>query len=118
MITRLMSVLALLLSLTLTATAVPPLLIRFAQGIAGPSPENGDAWRFKQRVEKKLAGRVTVEVLADARFDGSQQLLSALNSAEVQIAAPSLSTLSALAPDLQVFDLPFLLSDETAGPVL
>ena len=106
--------LALFFSLTLTATAAEPILIRFSHVVAEQTPKGIGAHRFKQLAEEKLAGRIKVEVFSDAQLYDDNEVFSALLNNDVQLAAPSLSKFSTVTKALQIYDLPFLFNDPSA----
>ena len=103
--------LAILFSLTLTAHAAEPILIRFSHVVAEQTPKGIGANRFKQLVEEKMAGKVVVEVFPNAKLYDDDQIFIALLNNDIQIAAPSLSKFSTMTKALQVYDLPFLFDD-------
>lgn len=105
---------ALFFSLTLTATAAEPILIRFSHVVAEQTPKGIGAHRFKQLAEEKLAGRVKVEVFPNAQLYDDNEVFSALLNNDVQLAAPSLSKFNIVTKALQIYDLPFLFNDPSA----
>lgn len=113
-----------LLSLTFTALLVAaspaqaegktPIVIKFSHVVAEDTPKGKGALLFKQLVEKRLAGEVTVEVHANSALFGDADELEALRNNQVQMLAPSLSKFEAYTKQLQLFDLPFLFDDLAA----
>lgn len=108
----------LLLILTLLWCALPdgvqaeePILIRFSHVVSPDDPKGLGAEWFKERVEQRLAGKVRVEIYPNSELFTDEQVFLALLAGDVQIATPSLSKFGAFAPQLQVFDLPFLFKD-------
>lgn len=88
-----------------------PILIKFPHVTAPATPKGQAAERFKQVVEERLAGRVTVEVYPSAQLMSDDDSLDALAFGEIQMIAISLSKLDRLTHRFQVFDLPFLFPD-------
>lgn len=104
----------LLCSFALDDAVAEPVVIRFSHIVAEQTPKGNGANRFKQLVEKKLAGRVKVEVFPDANLYNDDEVFIALLNNDIQLAAPSLSKFSILTKALEVYDLPFLFNDLAA----
>jgi C4-dicarboxylate-binding protein DctP len=92
-------------------SADSPILIKFPHVTAPATPKGQAAARFKQVVEERLAGRVTVEVYPSGQLMSDDDSLDALAFGEVQMIAISLSKLDRLTHKFQIFDLPFLFPD-------
>jgi C4-dicarboxylate-binding protein DctP len=88
-----------------------PILIKFPHVTAPATPKGQAAERFRQVVEERLAGRVTVEVYPSGQLMSDDDSLDALAFGEVQMIAVSLSKLDRLTHKFQIFDLPFLFPD-------
>lgn len=88
-----------------------PILIKFPHVTAPATPKGQAAGKFKELVEERLAGRVTVEVYPSGQLMSDDDSLDALAFGEVQMIAVSLSKLDRLTHSFQVFDLPFLFPD-------
>jgi len=88
-----------------------PILIKFPHVTAPATPKGQAAQRFKELVEERLAGKVTVEVYPSGQLMSDDDSLDALAFGEVQMIAISLSKLDRLTHRFQVFDLPFLFPD-------
>jgi len=90
------------------------ILIKFPHVVAPNTPKGRAAEHFRQAVEKRLAGRVRVEVFPSSQLMNDDDSLEALAFGEVQMIAISLSKLDRLSHRFQVFDLPFLFSNVAA----
>lgn len=88
-----------------------PILIKFPHVTAPATPKGQAADRFKQLVDERLAGRVTVEVYPSGQLMSDDDSIDALAFGEVQMIAVSLSKLDRLTNRFAVFDLPFLFPD-------
>lgn len=88
-----------------------PILIKFPHVTAPATPKGQAAQRFKEIVDERLAGRVTVEVYPSGQLMDDDDSLDALAFGEVQMIAISLSKLDRLTHRFQIFDLPFLFPD-------
>ena len=91
-----------------------PIVIKFSHVVAEDTPKDMGARLFQMLVEERLAGRVRVDVFADAIILDDDEALEALIHDKIQLAAPSLSKFSSLSQSIQVFDLPYLFTDIAA----
>lgn len=96
------------------AQADAPILIRFSHVTGENTPKGQGATLFKQLVDKRLAGKVQVEVHPRSRKFDDDQVMLALLFGDVEMAAPSLAKFRSFSPSLQLFDLPFLFNDVEA----
>jgi len=109
------SVAAGLLALTLALSAAQAqTVIKFSHVVAENTPKGQAAIKFKELAEKKLPGKVTVQVFPSSQLFGDAKELEALLLGDVQFIAPSLSKFDRYTKKLQVFDLPFLFEDVDA----
>ena len=88
-----------------------PIVIKFAHVVADNTPKGQGAVMFKELAEKKLAGKVEVEVFPNSQLFGDGKEMEALLLGDVQIIAPSLSKFDRYTKQMQVFDLPFLFNN-------
>lgn len=102
------SAIALAVGISGGAAAQTPIKIKFSHVVAEATPKGQGALLFKQEVEKKLAGKVIVEVYPNSSLFGDAKEMEALALGDVHIIAPSLSKFDKFTKKLQVFDLPFL----------
>ena len=92
------------------ATAAP-IVIKFSHVVAEKTPTGQGALKFKELAEKKLPGKVEVQVFPSSQLFGDAKEIEALLLGDVHIIAPSLSKFDRYTKKLQVFDLPFLFDD-------
>ncbi|MBB3059850.1 TRAP transporter substrate-binding protein [Microbulbifer rhizosphaerae] len=102
-----------LCAFSLTAFSAP-IEIKFSHVVAENTPKGQMAIHFKELVEKRFPGRVSVQVFPNAQLFGDNKVLEALLLGDVQLAAPSVSKFQKFTDQLQVFDLPFLFEDMEA----
>jgi len=109
---KLLSVLcsALLLSLSLSVSA-GPIVIKYSHVVADATPKGQAALKFKELAEKKLPGKVEVQVFPNSQLFGDGKEMEALLLGDVQILAPSLAKFGKYTKKIQIFDLPFLFDD-------
>ena len=101
---------AALVAASLTAHAAP-MIIKYSHVVADVTPKGQAAIKFKELAEKKLPGKVEVQVFPNSQLFGDGKELEALLLGDVQIIAPSLAKFGKYTPKLQIFDLPFLFDD-------
>jgi C4-dicarboxylate-binding protein DctP len=96
------------------ALAQSPIVIKFSHVVADKTPKGQAALKFKEVAEKKLPGKVEVQVFPSSQLFGDAKELEALLLGDVQFIAPSLSKFDRYTKKIQVFDLPFLFDDLAA----
>jgi len=99
---------------TVSCATAAPIVIKFSHVVAENTPKGKMANKFKELVEKNLAGKVEVEVFPNSQLFGDNKVLEAMILGDVQMAAPSLSKFKKYTKSLQVFDLPFIFNDMDA----
>jgi C4-dicarboxylate-binding protein DctP len=109
MLNKIVALVALVASTALAQAA--PLIIKFSHVVADSTPKGQAALKFKELAEKKLAGKVQVQVFPNSQLFGDAKELEAVLLGDVQFIAPSLSKFDRYTKKLQVFDLPFLFDD-------
>jgi C4-dicarboxylate-binding protein DctP len=99
------------LTLPFATSAQSPIVIKFSHVVAENTPKGQGALKFKELAEKKLPGKVQVQVFPSSQLFGDAKEMEALLLGDVQLIAPSLSKFDRYTKKLQVFDLPFLFDD-------
>jgi C4-dicarboxylate-binding protein DctP len=94
-----------------TAVQAAPIVVKFSHVVADKTPKGQAALKFKELAEKKLPGKVEVQVFPNSQLFGDGKEMEALLLGDVQIIAPSLSKFDRYTKKLQVFDLPFLFNN-------
>ena len=92
------------------AASAQPIVVKFSHVVAEKTPKGQGALKFKELAEKKLPGKVEVQVFPSSQLFGDAKELEALLLGDVQLIAPSLSKFDRYTKKLQVFDLPFMFS--------
>jgi C4-dicarboxylate-binding protein DctP len=103
--------LATTLALPGLAFAQSPIVIKFSHVVADKTPKGQAALKFKELAEKKLPGKVQVQVFPSSQLFGDAKELEALLLGDVQFIAPSLSKFDRYTKKIAVFDLPFMFDD-------
>ncbi|MCX7693862.1 TRAP transporter substrate-binding protein [Tepidimonas taiwanensis] len=96
------------------ASSAGPIVVKFSHVVADVTPKGQAALKFKELAEKKLPGKVEVQVFPNSQLFGDGKEMEALLLGDVHIIAPSLAKFEKYTPKLQVFDLPFLFKDMAA----
>jgi C4-dicarboxylate-binding protein DctP len=91
-----------------------PIVVKFSHVVAEKTPKGQGALKFKELAEKKLPGKVEVQVFPSSQLFGDAKEMEALLLGDVHIIAPSLSKFDRYTKKIQVFDLPFLFDDVAA----
>jgi len=99
------------LAMPFAASAQAPIVVKFSHVVAENTPKGQGALKFKELAEKKLPGKVQVQVFPSSQLFGDAKEMEALLLGDVQLIAPSLSKFDRYTKKLQVFDLPFLFDD-------
>jgi C4-dicarboxylate-binding protein DctP len=95
------------------ATAQAPIIIKFSHVVSIDAPKGKAALLFRDLVDKYTNGRVKVEVYPNSSLYKDKEELEALQLGSVQLLAPSISKFGPLGVrEFDVFDLPFLMSDD------
>ena len=82
--------------------------IKFSHVVTADTPKGKASEKFKEILEEKTDGKITVEIYPNSELYGDEDELQALQSNSVQMLAPASAKFTTLAPELQVLDLPFL----------
>src|SRR4051794_11376739 len=102
------------LALALATASHAQIVIKFSHVVADNTPKGQAALKFKELAEKKLPGKVEVQVFPNSQLFGDGKEMEALLLGDVHIIAPSLSKFDRYTKKLQLFDLPFLFHDIAA----
>ena len=90
-----------------------PIVIKLSHVVSPDAPKGKAAVVFKDLAEKYTNGRVKVEIYPNSSLYKDKEELEALQLGSVQILAPSISKFGPLGvKEFDVFDLPFLMSDD------
>ncbi len=85
-----------------------PITIRFSHVVGENTPKGIGAKILKEEVEKRLAGKVVVEIYPKSQKYTDEQAILGLLFGDVEMAAPSFTKFRKFSKTLQIFDLPFL----------
>src|SRR6516162_6009923 len=90
-----------------------PIIIKFSHVVSPDAPKGKASLKFKELVEAYTNGKVKVAVYPNSSLYKDKEELEALQLGSVQMLAPSISKFGPLGvKEFDVFDLPFLLSND------
>ena len=111
------------LAITGSALAQAPIVIKFSHVVAPDTPKGKGAEKFKELAEKRLPGKVKIEIYPNSQLYKDGEEMEALSLGSVQMLAPSLAKFGPLGVrEFEVFDLPYIfdnyeeLHKVTTGP--
>lgn len=71
--------------------------------------------QFKEELESKTEGRITVEIFPNAELGGDEELCESVAMGTIQMALPSTSVLTAYNEKIGVLDMPYLFTSSEAA---
>jgi C4-dicarboxylate-binding protein DctP len=80
--------------------------------VSASTPKGKAADFFEKRVEELTGGKIDVQVFPNSQLYGDGEEIKALVMNNVQVIMPSLSKFTSVAPQMQLFDLPFIFRDK------
>lgn len=106
----------LLLGQTPEAFAVKTIKIAFSNI---PDHPQGQAFaKFKKDLEEKSNGEFKVELIDSGKFGNPDSIVQGLQMGTLQMGAESTSNFSVFAPQLMLFDMPYLIPDYESADVI
>ncbi|KNF09693.1 tripartite ATP-independent periplasmic transporter solute receptor, DctP family [Gottschalkia purinilytica] len=82
--------------------------INYGHGFMPETPHHKSSLKFKEEVEKKTNGKVKVNVFPSSQLGSAREMFEGLQLGTQEIALVPTARISGFAPELQLFDLPFL----------
>ncbi len=89
--------------------------ISYGHGFMPDTPHHQSALKFKEEVEKATDGRVKVNVFPSGQLGSAREMFEGLQMGTQEIALVPTARISGFAPELQLFDLPYLFPDRETG---
>ncbi|QST00999.1 TRAP transporter substrate-binding protein [Pontibacillus sp. ALD_SL1] len=90
------------------------IVVKFSHVVAENTPKGQAAQKFEKLAEEYTDGKVDVQVFPNSQLYTDDEVLSAIQQNNVQLAAPATSKVSKLFPEWQIFDFPFAFPDTKA----
>ena len=82
-----------------------------AHGAAETTSENASFLKFKELIEEKSGGNVTVDLYPNQQLGGDREYTEAATQGNVTMGGPSTANIAPFVPALNAFETPFLFSD-------
>lgn len=93
--------------------------ISYGHGFMPETPHHKAALKFKEEVEAKSNGQVIVNIFPSGQLGSAREMFEGVQMGTQEIALLPTARISGFAPELQLFDLPFLFPDrETAYEIM
>ena len=87
-------------------------VMKVSHVVSDSTPKGKAAAFLEKRIEELTAGKIDVQVFPNSQLYGDGEEMKALVMNNVQLIMPSLSKFTSIAPEMQLFDLPFLFKDK------
>ncbi len=87
-------------------------IMKVSHVVSASTPKGKAADFFEKRVEELTGGKIDVQVFPNSQLYGDGEEIKALAMNNVQVIMPSLSKFTSIAPQMQLFDLPFIFRDK------
>jgi len=100
------------------AAAQPVKILKISNGINEQHPTYLACLKFKELVESKLPGKYEVQVYANAQLGDDVRATEGVRMGTLEMVATSASPLTGLIPELNVFDLPFVITSYKAADAI
>lgn len=98
-------------ALAFTPAATAATEINFGHGFSANSLHHQAAEEFKQEVEQKSNGQLKVSLFHSGQLGSAREMFEGLQLGTQQVTWVPTARISGFAPQLQLFDLPFLFND-------
>jgi tripartite ATP-independent transporter DctP family solute receptor len=90
------------------AADAKPTEIAYGHGFMPTTPQHKSALRFKELVEQRSNGAIKVNVFPSGQLGSAKDMFESLQMGTQQVSLLPTARISGFAPNLQLFDLPFL----------
>lgn len=82
--------------------------INYGHGFMPDSPQDKSAVKFKEEVEEKTGGKIKVNIFPSSQLGSAREMFEGLQLGTQEVALVPTARISGFAPELQLFDLPYL----------
>ncbi len=100
------------------ASAAPPKVLKFSNGLSDTHPVILGAKKFGELLAQKTNGRYEVQVYPNATLGDDVRATEAVRMGTLELVSTSSAPLTGLVPELAIFDLPFLVTNEAAADAI
>lgn len=87
-------------------------IMKVSHVVSASTPKGKAADFLEKRIEELTAGKIDVQVFPNSQLYGDGEEIKALAMNNVQLIMPSLSKFTSVAPQMQLFDLPYIFRDK------
>lgn len=87
-------------------------IMKVSHVVSASTPKGKAADFLEKRIEELTGGKIDVQVFPNSQLYGDGEEMKALAMNNVQLIMPSLSKFTSIAPQMQLFDLPFIFRDK------
>ncbi|MBY0541510.1 MAG: DctP family TRAP transporter solute-binding subunit [Campylobacterales bacterium] len=87
-------------------------IMKVSHVVSASTPKGKAADFLEKRIEELTGGKIDVQVFPNSQLYGDGEEIKALAMNNVQLIMPSLSKFTSIAPQMQLFDLPFIFRDK------
>lgn len=99
-------------SLLATSAMAAEYVMKISHVVNANTPKGIASDYLEKRIEELTNGRIDVQVFPNSQLYGDGEEMKALVMNNVQVIMPSLSKFTSIAPQMQLFDLPFIFRDK------
>lgn len=99
-------------SLLATSAMAAEYVMKISHVVSPSTPKGIASDYLEKRIEELTNGRIDVQVFPNSQLYGDGEEMKALVMNNVQVIMPSLSKFTSIAPQMQLFDLPFIFRDK------
>ncbi|WP_066354211.1 DctP family TRAP transporter solute-binding subunit [Aliarcobacter skirrowii] len=99
-------------SLLATSAMAAEYVMKVSHVVSSSTPKGIASDYLEKRIEELTNGRIDVQVFPNSQLYGDGEEMKALVMNNVQVIMPSLSKFTSIAPQMQLFDLPFIFRDK------
>lgn len=99
-------------ALLTTSSFAADYVMKISHVVSSSTPKGKAADYLEKRIEELTAGKIDVQVFPNSQLYGDGEEMKALVMNNVQLIMPSLSKFTSVAPQMQLFDLPFIFRDK------
>lgn len=92
--------------------------IKVGNGHNESNPQSQGMIKFKELVEERSGGKITVNLYFDATLGDDLQMTEALQAGTQEMTIPSTSPLTGIVPEFGIFDFPFIINNEEEADAL
>jgi C4-dicarboxylate-binding protein DctP len=99
-------------SLLATSAFAADYVMKVSHVVSASTPKGKAADYLEKRIEELSGGKIDVQVFPNSQLYGDGEEMKSLAMNNVQLIMPSLSKFTSIAPQMQLFDLPFVFRDK------